>query len=191
MKELLAAIAVLITFVAYVPYIRDTLKGKTQPHAYSWLVWGLVTIVIFALQISHDAGAGAYVTLASAIALSIVFLLSLKYGKQHITQMDTALLVLALLAIGIWLVADQPVLSICLLVSIEMLGFAPTVRKSWNRPNSETLIMYQAGAWRQFLSIMALQSYTFITLVAPTTWFVANSLFTVMLIVRRRQVRSQ
>lgn len=44
-------IAVVLTFVGYAPYIRDTIKGKTKPHVYTWFVWGLVTAIAYALQL--------------------------------------------------------------------------------------------------------------------------------------------
>lgn len=187
MKELIGVIAVLLAFVGYIPYIRDILKGKTHPHAYSWFVWAFVTIIIFALQLSDGAGAGAFVTLAAGTMAFVVFGLGLRYGKQDITWHDTAFFVAALVATGIWLLTDNAVLSISLLVAIDMLGFAPTVRKSWNKPYSETLVMYQIGALRHTLSLFALGSYTFVTVLFPATWAVANVLFSCMLLVRRAQ----
>ena len=32
MKDILGFIAIALTFIGYVPYIRDTLQGKTRPH---------------------------------------------------------------------------------------------------------------------------------------------------------------
>jgi len=49
MKEVIGTVTVLLTFAGYTPYIRDTLKGKTHPHAYSWFVWGLIAVLNFAI----------------------------------------------------------------------------------------------------------------------------------------------
>jgi uncharacterized protein with PQ loop repeat len=38
MKEVIGIIAVIFTFVGYIPYIMDTIKGKTKPHIYSWFI---------------------------------------------------------------------------------------------------------------------------------------------------------
>ncbi len=46
MKEIIGGIAVALTFIAYIPYYRDILKGKTRPHIYSWSLWGLLTVLI-------------------------------------------------------------------------------------------------------------------------------------------------
>lgn len=188
MKEIIAVIAIALNFIGYAPYIRDTLKGKTHPHAYSWFVWAYITLIVFALQLSSNGGAGAFVTLGAGSTSFIVFALALRQGKQDITLTDTLFFISALTATGIWLIADAPVLSITLLVAIDMLGFAPTIRKSWHKPYSETLLMYQLGAFRHGLSLFALASYTFVTVLFPATWTIANILFSTMLIVRRRRI---
>jgi hypothetical protein len=99
--------------------------------------------------------------------------------------------VLALLAIPLWLIVKQPVLSIILLSTIDMLGFIPTVRKSWNLPYSETLSLYTITTFRHGLSIVALQHYSIVTVLFPATWVLANALFSILLIVRRRSTAKQ
>ena len=37
-KELLSAVAIALTFVAFLPYIRSILTNKTKPHVFSWLI---------------------------------------------------------------------------------------------------------------------------------------------------------
>ena len=187
-KYLIGVIAVLLTFVGYVPYIRDTIKGKTKPHVYSWFLWGFVTIIAFALQVSGNAGIGSLVTLAAALVSFVIFALGLRNGKKDITKADTAFFIAALIAIVIWVFAKQPVLSVILISTIEMLGFVPTVRKSWNKPHSETLFTYELNAFRHGLSIFALQRYSIVTWLYPVTWTLANGLFSIILLIRRRKL---
>ncbi|MEO8466573.1 MAG: hypothetical protein ABI640_14610 [Gammaproteobacteria bacterium] len=42
-KELVAATAVILTFVMFVPYVRSIHQGRTKPHVFSWIVWALGT----------------------------------------------------------------------------------------------------------------------------------------------------
>jgi|SRR3989344_839620 len=188
-KTVISLIAVLLTFIAYVPYIRDTLKGKTTPHVYTWFIWALVTAIAFGLQVSAGAGVGSWVTFAVVLACSTVFILGLRNGKKNITKVDTMFLFLSFIALFFWLIAKQPVLSIILVSLIDMLGFIPTIRKSWNKPYSETLLSYEINTFRHGISILALQQYNIVTWLYPVTWTIANGLFSLMLIVRRRQVR--
>lgn len=189
MKEIIGIISAVLVFVAYVPYLRDIFKGKTKPHPYSWFVWGLTTVIIFALQVSHGAGAGAYPTFASAAMGFFVCALGLRNGKKDITRMDTAFLIVALLSIPIWLFADQPTLSMILLVAIDMLSFGPTVRKAWNKPEGETLSTWIISGVRHILSIVAIQTYSLLTLFNPVVWAIANLAFGLMLVLRRRILR--
>ncbi len=108
MKEVIGIIAAVLAFVAYIPYVRDILKGKTKPHVYSWFVWGSAAVLIFALQITHGAGAGAYTTATVAVMCFIVCLLGLRNGIKYITRTDTLFLIMALVSIGVWLFAKQP-----------------------------------------------------------------------------------
>lgn len=188
-KNILGVIAIILTFVGYAPYFRDLLRGKTKPHIFSWFIWAIVTSIIYALQVSAGAGIGSLVTLAVAIISLLIFILGFKNGNKNIKKIDVVFLVLALLAIPLWLVIKQPVLSIILLSTIDMLGFAPTIRKSWNNPYSETLSLYTITTFRHTLSIIALANYNIVTVLFPATWVIANALFSIMLIVRRRKIK--
>ena len=190
MKEIVGTIAVLLTFVGYVPYVRDTIRGKTKPHIYSWLLWGFVTISAWGLQISDKAGPGSWVTLAAALVCFVIFFFGLRQGQKDITKSDTIFFALALVALITWLFARQPVLSVVLLSLTDILGFIPTLRKSWNKPYTETLFSYGLNTLRFALSIYALQRYTIITSLYPLTWVVANGLFSLTLVIRRKQLGS-
>lgn len=188
MKEIVGIIAVVLTFVGYIPYIRDTRKDKTKPHIYTWFIWGLVTAIAFGLQLSADAGPGAFTTLAAAIVCFIIFGFGLRQGNHDITKSDTIFLLLSLVALGLWLFAKQPVLSVILISTIDMLGFIPTVRKSWHKPYEETLISYLLNTFRFCLALYALDHYTIVTALYPLTWVIANGAFSIYLIARRKKV---
>jgi hypothetical protein len=188
-KNILGFVATFLVFVGYLPYLRDIIKGKTKPHIYSWFLWSFVTLIAFALQVSGGAGSGAFVTLAAAIMCIAVIVLGFVFkARVEIVKMDTVFLILAFIALGLWLIAKQPVFSIILIVLVEMFGFVPTVRKSWDKPYSETLSFYYLNSFRFGLAVIALQKYTFVTASYPVVWLVANSLFALMLNLRRRQI---
>lgn len=189
-KNIVGVVAVILVFVGYIPYFRDILKGKTIPHVYSWFLWEFVGAITFALQISYGAGFGAYVTLAAEFMGATVIVLSffLHRSKFDITKMDTFFLFLAFVSLGFWLIAKQPVISIILATTTELLGFVPTIRKTWHKPHSETLSLYTLNTMRFGLAFLALQHYSFITAMYPITWTLANGVFAIMLILRRRKI---
>jgi hypothetical protein len=186
-KDFLGISAIALTFIGYVPYMRDILSGKTKPHVYTWFIWSLLNFIIFALQITHNAGSGSFMTLAVGIVSFTIFMFARK-ADNTVTSLDTAFLILALLALLVWIFAKQPIISMVLLVAIDALGFAPTICKSWHKPYSETLSSYVLNTFRFGLALLALRQYTIITALYPLVWIVANGLFSTMLITRRKQL---
>ena len=147
-KVIVGLIASLLVFVGYAPYVIDTLKGKTKPHIYTWFIWGVVTLLVFFFQFNAGAGAGSWLTLSAGLVCLFIFMLSFRHGARNITRLDAVFLMLALVALGLWVITKQPLVSVILLVVIDMLGFIPTIRKSWNKPYTETLFSYGLSTFR-------------------------------------------
>ncbi len=155
---------------------------------YSWSLWGLLTILLVALQIKGGAGSSIWVTVSAGLLCGGVVLLSVKDGKRDITKSDTLVAILSLIAIGFWWFANQPIISMLLVIIADGLAFIPTVRKSWQQPYSETLSLYVTNALRFFLALAAVESYTFLSASWTLFWVLLNALFSLMLVVRRRQL---
>ena len=189
LKDIIGIVAITLTFIGYIPYLRDVIHGRTKPHIYSWFLWGFVTLIAFALQVSAGGGIGSFVTLAASLMCLAVFVLGIRAkGKKDIKKLDTIFFILAFVALGFWLIAKQPVISIILATGIDLIAFAPTIRKSWNKPESETLSLYFLSSFRFVLAVFALQTYTFVTMLYPVAWIFGNGLFAAMLYIRRKQL---
>lgn len=77
-KEILSAIAVVITIVSYIPYVSDIYKGETRPHVFSWIIWGLLTGITYTAQVVEGGGVGTWsmgLTFILCISVGIKFLL--------------------------------------------------------------------------------------------------------------------
>ena len=188
MKEIISVLATALTFAAYIPYYRDILKGKTRPHIYSWLLWGLLTVLIVALQIKGGAGPATWVTASAGLLCLGVVVLSFKNGRRDITTSDTVVAILSLIAIGFWLIVDQPEVAITLVIAADLLAFMPTIRKSYSDPYSETLSLYITNALRFCLTLLAVENYTYLSSAWIIAWVIGNALLSVLIIIRRRQV---
>ncbi len=187
-KVIISAISVILVFVGYGSYIKGILKRTIVPHAFTFLVWGLASSITWALQVHGGAGVGAWITFFVSAVCIFIFFLSLKYGEKTITKLDILFLVLALFSLFLWLVVDQPVLSVILVVLTDVLGFGPTIRKSWNKPHEEALFTWWIAGFRHGLGIIALQRFNIFTLLYPVAWTLANVIFCLILLIRRKQV---
>lgn len=190
MKEIISVIASLLVFVSYTPYVRDTIKGKTKPHIYSWVNAFIVVIILFAIQLTEGAGWGSLVTLSVALACFVIILFAFKNGFDYVKKVDNVLFALSIVTLSLWLLADQPALAATLLVSAQILGFVPTIRKAWHKPHEETLFTWSINAVRHTLAIFGLATLSYTTAVFPVAWAVLNFFFSLLLVARRRTLSS-
>ncbi|MCC6520777.1 hypothetical protein IT403_02215 [Candidatus Nomurabacteria bacterium] len=189
MKITIAIIASLLAIVGNVPYLRDIIKGRVQPHPYTWLVWSLVSCIIFFGQVAKGAGIGALPTAASEVFTIIIFFFSLKYGFKHIRKIDTVFFVIALLGIIPWLLTKDPTISVIIAVAIDVVAFIPTMRKTWARPETETPILYGMNVLRHILMLFSLQAYNIATTLHSIVMITTNTFMTVVImrIYRRKK----
>lgn len=187
-KDLLTVVALLFAILAYIPYIKDTLKRKTRPHAFSWLIWGTMSMVAFYAQYSDGGGAGTWAIAFTAVADYIIFFFALYKGEHTITITDWLSLLAAFVGLGLWTVHDQPPMSLILISAVGIVGFIPTVRKSMEKPQQETISTYVFLTLKYVFAVAGLERFTFITMVFPTTLGTMHGFFVWVLISRRRQL---
>lgn len=186
MKEFFAIVASILAIIGYFPYVRDTYSGRIEPHAYSWLVWALVSGITLGGQIVKGAGIGALSTgFACAFSL-LIFFYSLRFGVKHITRMDTVFLVVALLALVPWAFTNDPTLSVMIAVGIDIAAFVPTIRKTWRSPKTESSFLYVMNATRHVFALFSLEAYNIATALHSIAMVAANTLMTALLVLRNR-----
>ena len=185
MKETLAVIAALLAIAGNLPYLWDILKERVKPHPYTWLVWSMVSGIIFFGQVAKGAGIGALPTAASEIFTIIIFLFSLKYGFKGITKTDTTFLLLALAGIIPWILTNDPTLSVIIAVGIDLIAFAPTIRKTWLHPPTETPVLYGSNVLRHILALFSLQAYNIATTLHSVAMVTANTLMVILILARK------
>jgi hypothetical protein len=185
-KETFAIVAALLAVAGNLPYLWDILKGRVKPHPYTWLVWSLVSCIIFFGQIAKGAGIGALPTGASEIFTIIIFLFSLKYGFKGISKIDTAFLIAALAGIVLWVLTHDPTLSVVIAVTIDLIAFVPTLRKTWEYPATETPLLYGSNVLRHILALFSLQTYNIATTLHSIVMIITNSVMTGIILLRKK-----
>ena len=189
-KELLSALAIALTLIAYVPYIRSIKSGATRPHVFSWVIWGLSTLIVFAAQLAGGGGVGAWpIGVSAIVTIYVAGLAFIKKSDASITIPDWWFLALALLSLPVWIVTEDPLWAVIILTFVDLLGFGPTFRKAYGRPFEEQLLFFGLMAARNFISIAALEVYSLTTTLFPAVTGAACIIFIDMVMVRRRIVR--
>jgi hypothetical protein len=189
MPEIYGGLAVVFALVSYVPYFLATLKGTNKPHAFSWVLWSLLTWIAFAIQASSGAGPGAWASGATAICCVAIAVVSFKHGEKGVTRGDWAAFVTGLLAIPLWIATKDPAASALLVTFVDLAGFYPTFRKSWRKPRQEMVSTHLLSMIKHLLSIAALEAVSIPTAFYPASLFVANVLLSGMILLRRAGAR--
>lgn len=187
LQTALSAAAMALTFIAFIPYLRSIFAGTTRPHVFSWVVWGTNTSVAFFATLSAGGGAGAWaVGFSAAITLAVAVLAWQRRADVHITRADWLFFVAGLAAIPLWFVASDPLWAIVVVTGVELLGFAPTIRKSWHQPWSEPIGFLAILIVRNALVIAALAQLSLTTVLFPAAMAAACLLLIGVLAGRRR-----
>ena len=185
-KIILTVIATAIGVVAFFPYLRDTFSLKTKPHAYTWLIWAITQgTAVFGIWYG-GGGWGALNLTIGTLFVIVVFLFSIKYGTKNITKSDTAILVAALSAIIIWWRLDQPLISVIMVSMIDVIGYIPSFRKSYQEPWSETLISWILFSASNIFAILALEEYNLLTVTYLAAIMSANIALFLLCFFRRK-----
>jgi hypothetical protein len=186
-KETLSAVAIVLTFAAFVPYIRAIISGTTKPHVFSWVIWGATTFAVFLAQLEGEGGVGAWpIGVSGIITLFIAFLAYVKRSDITITKTDRLFFVSALSSLPLWYFTSDPLWAVVILTTVDVLGFGPTIRKAYRFPHSESVLFFALFAARNLLVIMALESYSVTTVLFPAVIAAACMLLMAMLTYRRR-----
>ena len=191
LKLMLGGIAAAIAVLQYVPYIRDIVKGKTKPHAFSWFVWGLPAGIVYFAQILQGAGAGSWATGVTVVLCVVIFVFSLFKGERDIKIVDWICLLISLIAVGLWIVVRDPLWSVILVTIADFAAIGPTIRKSLIKPYEETMSTYVLGTFKWIFSIAALQLYVPITVIYPVAMVLTNALFMAMIMPIRMRSKDQ
>jgi hypothetical protein len=186
MKESIAIFASILAIVGNVPYLRDIIKQKVQPHPYTWFVWSIVSCIIFFGQLAKGAGIGALPTAASEIFTIIIFFFSIRYGFKNIKLVDTVFLIIALLGIIPWIITKDPTVSVIIAVSIDLIAFIPTLRKTWKHPETETPLLYSMNVFRHILMLFSLKAYNIATTLHSIAMITSNTIMTLFILRRRK-----
>lgn len=186
-KELLSAIAIALTLIAFLPYIRSILKNEIKPHVFSWVIWGSTTFIVFLAQLYAGGGVGTWpIGVSGIVTIYVAFLAYLKKSDVTITKVDWCFFLLAMGSLPLWYFTFDPLWAVAILTTVDVLGFGPTLRKAYYYPFDENLTFFSIFLVRNILVVIALENYSITTVMFPAAIAVACLALIVMVMFRRR-----
>ncbi len=183
-------LALVVTAFGNYFYIRDTLRGQTQPNRVTFFLWGAVPLVTYFAQRSEGAGVQIYYTLIIALMPLLIFASSFVDKKAYwkITKFDLACGALSVVALVFLLITGKGIPALILSLVADFFAALPTIIKSYKHPESETPIAYMFEVIGSIVVLLTIQVWIFVDYIFPAYILFMCVLFTTILLIRGKQL---
>lgn len=183
----IGSIAAVIGIIGYIPYYINIFKNKTKPHAFTWFVWGLMTGIIFIIQVLKGAGPGSYVTGTATLLSFIIAIIAFIKNEIIYDKYDWLSLTGAILGIMLWWLTKNPFFAVLLIIISDALGFYPTLRKGLKKPFEETASTFIINSLKYVVAMFAMKDYSLTTILYPIYLIIMNGSFSLILFFKRKK----
>ena len=190
MIELVAVLGLLAGAVGIadtIPYVRDTLRGATRPHRGTWLIWGVLAIVVCLSQHADGASWSLVMAAVQAVLTTLIFVLSIRRGEGGLSTTELAMIAIAAGGVVGWMVADEPIVATVCVVAADLIGAAMMVPKTYRDPESETLVTFAFASLGGALAAGAVGSVDASLLLYPAYYCLINGAIALLIWERRRR----
>lgn len=177
-----------LVVLRYGTYLYTVYQGQTKPHAFTWLLLGSVSSIGAWAQFELNGGPSAWVLGLMAATCLLIALLAFFVGYRDYKKSDWAALIICFMAIPLWKATDNPVLALVIVVFIDFLSYWPTIRKSFNRPQTEPPISAFISGIRYLMVMLAVPDPTWENIVYPLYLMLIDWAFAVYIVIRRYQM---
>src|SRR4051794_1720872 len=191
MKGFAAGAAVAITLFGTGPYLVGTLRGRIRPHAVTWFIWAVTTLIAFGGQLKGGGGWGAAAAGVSAGVGIVICSVAFRRGDRAYTRLDGLCLLGALIALLGWTFAGGPLVAVILIALVDVIGAVPTLCKSFTTPSEEGVSPFVLANAKWLLTLGALDHLNLMTLLFPATTTTVNTAIIGMVLIRRVQLRER
>jgi hypothetical protein len=144
-------------------YLRDTLRGTTQPNRVTWLLWAVAPLLASAVEFSDGVGLRALPTFMIGFMPLLVFIGSFHNSASlwRIRRIDYACGVISVVGTLVWLVTRNGTVAICAAIAADFMAGIPTLMKSWTHPKSETVYSYLGAVVSMAILLLTVTDWTF------------------------------
>jgi hypothetical protein len=187
LAPVLGILAGLVGVVDTVPYVRDTVRGRTRPHRGTWLIWGVLALVVSLSQRADGASWSLVLTASQALLTALVFVLAIRHGEGGLARIDLSLIAVAFAGVVGWMLVREPLVAVVCVIVADLIAAAMMTPKAYRDPHSETLAMYALACLGGALAAGAVGALDVALLLYPIYYCLINGALALLISMRRRQ----
>lgn len=144
------------------------MRGTTRPNIISFIIWTLLQLIAIAAQLSAGSSWSVIILIACTFNTVLIIILCLVgYGYAKYKVLDWSCFILAMAAILLWCITNDPLLAIGLAIFADFLGALPTVVKAFRDPFSELPLGWYLATFSAVLAALSTTKIDFANLAYP------------------------
>lgn len=151
-------------------YLRDVLRGVTQPNRVSWLLWAIAPLLAFAVEIQEGVGLRALMTFVVGFFPLTIFFASFsrpKNSQWQLRKTDYACGALSVAGLVVWLISRHGAIAMAAFIAADAMASLPTLWKSWRSPETETALAYTLAAVNAAITLLTVTRATTAVIAFP------------------------
>jgi hypothetical protein len=158
-------LAAALNLIGSLGYVRDTLWGHTKPNRVTWFLWALAPLIAFGAMIDEEVGVQSLMTFMVGFGPLLVFVASFVNRKSvwRLGRFDYICGALSLIGLLLWLITGEGVIAIAFAILADGLAAAPTVRKSYIAPETESGLVFLLSAISAGVTLLTIDEWNFAT----------------------------
>jgi hypothetical protein len=115
----------------------------------------------------------------------------LKYGVGGSSKSDIIVFISVMMTLIAWKTTNNAELALYLSILTDIIGFFPTIVKSYTQPFTEDPKFYGSDIFTGFFSIISVRNFTFTNVAFSLYIFLINLTITLIIIFRRKYRNSK
>lgn len=159
---LFISISLLIYLFGIVPYLYHALHGRVVPHAFSWTIWCVMVALNTMIFLSESP---LDYTIAPLIIRSMILAIGAIIGWMLIRHIRIRMFDYLCITLALWCIAIAYIYglehAIIPTILIDMLVLSPTIRKTWNNPDSEDALAWFCAGISGIFLLLSFGQHTF------------------------------
>jgi hypothetical protein len=143
-------------------YLRDTIRGTTQPNRVTWLLWAVAPLLAAAVEFNEGVGLRTLTTFMVGFVPLLIFLASFynPAAVWRIRRLDYLCGALSVAGTVGWLVTRSGMVAIAAAIAADLLAGVPTMIKSWTHPESESISSYIGALVNAAILLLTVTAWT-------------------------------
>jgi hypothetical protein len=175
-QEIAGIAAGIVSFgLGHVWYMVTIVRGGTKPHFFTWFLSAIMAALTLVTYKASGAEETILVPLGDFIAFLIIAGLAWKYRQEEeFSREDWWCLGVALTAILLYLILENPLLSFTFILLAEVVTLIPTAMKTWEKPQDEDWIAWAGTCIGNLINFFAINQILEVEWVYVSVVFVAD-----------------